>query len=381
MPCEGETFHVGLLTPEGEQQRQTSELSKRIAVTTGCDSSTTRTPPRVAIQRRGAAAVTFIGIEEHWTTTELTGAVKGVPSERRDPSLALSEMGDNLVRLEEIGDARIAAMDEQGIDMQILSLAPPATGPLAPSDAVALSRDANDIAASAVRQHPSRLRAMSTLPMAKPEAVAAELERATALGLVGTMVYGQTNGTPLDDAHYDDLFATAAALGQPIFIHPQIPPNAVRRAEYTGFDPMTELALSTFSWGWHVEAATAALRLIARGVFDRHPDLQIILGHWGELLAFWSDRTDSLSRIAGLERKTSEYIRSNVFITSSGMLNPTLLRHAREVTSIDRILFSTDYPFQRPSRDDLDTFMAEFASDEEREKFSAGNARYLFHID
>ena len=93
--------------------------------------------------------MTTIAIEEHWTTPKLTAALKGLPEESRDHSLAFNEMGDNLARLEDIGEARIAAMDEQGIDMQIISVAPPATGPLAPADAVSLSREMNDLAVEA----------------------------------------------------------------------------------------------------------------------------------------------------------------------------------------------------------------------------------------
>ncbi len=216
--------------------------------------------------------------------------------------------------------------------------------------------------------------------MAAPKAVAAELERAASLGCVGVMVYGRTGDTPLDDRCYDEMFAAAAALKQPIFIHPQIPPNAVRTAAYSGLGAMTDLALSTFAWGWHLEAALSALRLIARGTFDRHPDLDIILGHWGELLLFWLDRAESLSRIAGLQRKVTDYVRSNLFITSSGMFNPALLRHTLSVTTIDRLLFSTDYPFQRPTRDEIQRFLTEFDTDEQRDKFSADNARQLFGI-
>ncbi|HEX4226628.1 MAG TPA: amidohydrolase family protein [Pseudonocardiaceae bacterium] len=151
----------------------------------------------------------FIAIEEHWTTPELTAALTALPERSRDESLAFNEMGDNLTRLQDIGDARIAAMDEQGIDLQVLSLAPPATGPLAAADAVPLARDTNDLAAEAVRRHPTRFKAMATLPMAQPSAVAGELERAAGLGLVGAMVYGRTAETALDDPRYEDLFATA----------------------------------------------------------------------------------------------------------------------------------------------------------------------------
>jgi uncharacterized protein len=325
--------------------------------------------------------VALIAIEEHWNLPELTSAVKALPEDRGDPSVVLDELGDNLERLHDIGDARIAAMDAQGVDLQILSLAPPGTQPLAPADARTLSRRANDIAAEAVGRYPARLRAFATLPMADPEAAAAELERAAGLGFVGAMPYGRTAETPLDDPRYDDLFATAAALRQPIFIHPQIPSRTVRDAVYSGFDPMTDLALATFGWGWHVEAAVAALRLIVRGTFDRHPDLQLVLGHWGELLLFWTDRADSLSGLAGLDRKVSDYVRSNIHITSSGMFTPALLRHALAVTTPDRLLFSTDYPFQRPVKADIEKFLPEFPTDEDRDKFTAGNACALFGID
>jgi predicted TIM-barrel fold metal-dependent hydrolase len=185
----------------------------------------------------------------------------------------------------------------------------------------------------------------------------------------------------LDDPAYDDFFSAAAELGQPGFIHPQLPAAAVRADSYGGFDPMTDLALATVGWGWHLDAATAALRLILRGTFDRHPGLRVVLGHWGEMLLFWLDRADSLAHIAGLQRKVSDYIRSNFRITASGMLNPALLRHVLSVTFTDRLIFSTDYPFQRPSRDDIASFLTHFTSDQEREQFSSTNAASLYGID
>src|SRR6195952_5602186 len=322
----------------------------------------------------------LIAIEEHWNLPELTSAVKALPADRGDESVVFDEMGDNLEHLDDLDDVRIAAMDAQGVDVQILSLAPPGAQPLDAADAVPLSRRANALAAEAVRRHPSRFRAFATLPTPDPAAAVAEFERTAGLGFVGAMVYGRTGEVPLDDPRYDDLFAAAAALGKPIFVHPQLPPPAVRDAAYSGIDPMTDLALATFGWGWHLEAALAALRLIVRGTFDRHPDLQLVLGHWGELLPFWLDRADSLSRIASLERTVSEDVRSNIHLTCSGMLNPTLLRHALEVTTADRLMFSTDYPFQRPTETDVDTFLDAFPSRADRDGFTSGNARSLFKI-
>jgi predicted TIM-barrel fold metal-dependent hydrolase len=323
----------------------------------------------------------LIGIEEHWIMPELTAALQDLPPSLRDESLAFNEMGDHRERLENLDEGRIATMDAQGIDIAVIALTPPGTQPLPAKEAEYLSRAANDTAAAAVNRNPSRLRALSTLPMSAPEAVAGELERAAGIGHVGAMVYGRSGDLLLDDPAYDDFFAAASRLGQPVFIHPQIPSAALRDASYRGFDPMTDLALATFGWGWHLDAATAALRLILRGTFDRHPDLQIVLGHWGEMLLFWLDRADSLSRIAGLQKSVSDYVRSNFFITASGMLNPALLRHALSVTTVDRLLFSTDYPFQHPARHEITSFLENFATAEDRDRFTSANAAALYGID
>jgi predicted TIM-barrel fold metal-dependent hydrolase len=323
--------------------------------------------------------MTLIAIEEHWILPELTSALKALP--RPDESLTFNELGDHRQRLEDLGDGRIAAMDAQGIDVSILALTPPGTHPLPPDQALRLSRDANDRATLAVGEHPRRLRALSTLPMSAPEHVADELARAAEQGHVGTMVYGRSGERFLDDPAYEDFFAAAAELGQPVFIHPQIPSDAVRDASYRGFGALTDLGLATFGWGWHFETATAALRLILAGTFDRHPELQIVLGHWGEMLLFWLDRADSLSRIAGLRETVTHYIRANFHITASGMLNPALLHHALSVTTADRLIFSTDYPFQHPTRDEISTFLTHFPTDEDRQKFTAGNAAALYGIE
>ncbi|WP_233438665.1 amidohydrolase family protein [Actinokineospora spheciospongiae] len=317
----------------------------------------------------------LIAIEEHWMSPELAAALAG-----RDDSLAFNERGDTAQRLADLDAGRIATMDAQGIDVSIIALTPPGTQALPAHDAVRLSRAANDAAAEAVRRNPTRLRALSTLPMSAPEAVAAELERAADLGHVGTMVYGRSGDLLLDDPVYEPFLATAERLRQPVFIHPQLPSPAQRDAAYRGFDATTDLALATFGWGWHVDAGLAALRLILRGTFDRHPDLRIVLGHWGELLPFWLDRADSLSRVAGLDRTVSDCVRTNVHLTASGMLNPALLHHVQTVTTPDRLIFSTDYPFQQPTRTEISAFLDLFP-DDERALFTTRNAASLFDLD
>jgi predicted TIM-barrel fold metal-dependent hydrolase len=325
--------------------------------------------------------VKVIAIEEHWNSVSIRDALDRLAGAARDESVAFNAMGDNQARLEDIGRGRIETMDAAGIDVSILSVVTPATQALPTADAVPLAQAANDEAADAVRAHPDRLRAFATLPTSDPQAAAAELERcATRLGHVGAMVFGRTGTRTLDDPVYDDLLATAARLRQPLFIHPQIPSNEQRDAAYRGLDPLVDLGLATFGWGWHMDAGLAALRLILAGAFDRHPDLQLVLGHWGEMLLFWMDRADSLSRIAKLERPVSEYIKTNIHITSSGMLQDRLLRHTLDFTSADRVLFSTDYPFHRPDAAAVERFFGAIADPADRQQIASGNAEALFGL-
>ncbi|WP_233273612.1 amidohydrolase family protein [Streptomyces broussonetiae] len=322
----------------------------------------------------------IIAIEEHWNSIRLRDALDRLQNGARDESVAFNTMGGNRARLEDIGRGRIEAMDAAGIDVSILSVVTPATQALPAREAVALAREANDEAADAVRAHPARFRAFATLPTGDPRAAAAELERcATRLGHVGAMIHGRTGSRTLDDPAYDDLLGTAARLHQPLFIHPQIPSNELRDAAYRGLDPLIDLGLATFGWGWHMEAGLAALRLILRGTFDRHPDLQLVLGHWGEMLLFWMDRVDSLSGLAThLERRVSDYITTNIHITSSGMLQERLLRHALDFTGADRVLFSTDYPFHRPDAVAVRRFFDAIPDPADRSKIASGNAETLF---
>src|SRR5580693_6069906 len=186
---------------------------------------------------RGAvwSRMKIIAIEEHWNSVSIRDALDRLQGGARDESVAFNTMGDNHARLEDIGQGRVETMDAAGIDVSILSVVTPATQALPAADAIALAREANDEASDAVRAHPARFRAFATLPTSDPQAAAAELERcARQLGHVGAMVHGRTGTRTLDDPAYDDLFATAARLRQPIFIHPQIPSKELRDAAYRG---------------------------------------------------------------------------------------------------------------------------------------------------
>lgn len=320
-----------------------------------------------------------VAVEEHWTTP---GIDRMLRTESGDPSVAHNDRGDLPERLLDIGDERVAWMDEAGIDVQILSIAPPGTHGCPAPQGIALSREANDLVSEAVAKHPERFRAMTTLPMSDPDAAVAELQRtAKDPAHVGVMSYGRSGDRPLDDPAYDELLGAAAALGLPVFVHPQIPVESVRQAAYSGFGPDLDLGLATYGLGWHYEAGLAVIRLILRGTFDRHPDLQVVLGHWGEVVLFALDRIDSLSHTAThLERRVSEYFRTNIHLATSGMLVPRMLRNALEYTTADRILLSGDYPFHRIQTTAVAEFLEQLPNEEDREKIAHANAEALYGL-
>lgn len=168
----------------------------------------------------------------------------------------------------------------------------------------------------------------------------------TRLGLAGAMVFGRTRDRHLDEPEFRPLLETAAALRAPLYLHPQSPPNTVRAAYYTGLGDRLDAALATHGIGWHYDCGVGLLRLILAGVFDQFPDLQVIVGHWGELMMFFLDRIDTnLTGFAGLNRPVSDYLRTNVFVTPSGILSQKYLRWALETIGAERILFAADYPF------------------------------------
>jgi uncharacterized protein len=145
-------------------------------------------------------------------------------------------------------------MDEAGIDVAILSYAPPRAERLEPSLARELTRQANDTLSVAVSKYPDRFFGFATLPMLDPAAAARELERTIReLGFVGALINGHVNGRYLDDKFFWPVFESAEALGVPIYLHIQVPPKPVVDAYYGGFAPEVSTFLSIAGGGWHID--------------------------------------------------------------------------------------------------------------------------------
>ena len=131
----------------------------------------------------------------------------------------------------------------------------------------------------------------------------------------------------------------------------------MRAALYSGFDGAIDAAFATYGIGWHYETGVQFLRLALAGVLDRFPDLQIILGHWGEVVLFYLDRADGLAMQANLAQPFSEYVRRNAYVTAGGVYSPRYLRWAVEMVGVERILFATDYPYRPGPEDGVAQFL------------------------
>lgn len=299
------------------------------------------------MEQRSSRVERVIGVEEHAWTADLRDALVRYGGD--DTVALMSSVGDIDRALLELGDERLARMDAAGVDVEVLSITTPGTQPLPAADAVPLARDANDVLADAVRRHPDRYAAFATLPTPDPAAAADELRRAvTELGHVGAMLFPRTGAVFLDDDRYRPVFEAAAELQVPLYIHPAVPPDALRDVAYSGFDRWTSMILATGGWGWHAEAGLATLRLILAGTFDRHPDLQVVLGHWGEMLVPFADRADLLSGVSThLQRHVRDYITGDVHVTAGGIYSHRMLRQAVDVLGPDRVMFGQDDPYGR----------------------------------
>ncbi|MFJ7300196.1 amidohydrolase family protein [Streptomyces sp. NPDC099088] len=249
--------------------------------------------------------------------------------------------------LEDLDAGRIADMDAHGIDLQVLSNL---TTQFLPADvAPELVRGLNDRLAAACRRHPDRFAAFASLPTSAPDQAPAELKRAVEeLGHVGTLIHGRTDDEYLSAERFDPILRAAAELRVPIYLHPAPPTRGTSAANYeAGLAPVVATRFATAAWGWHNESGIHFLHLVLSGVLDRYPDLQFVLGHWGEMIPWFLDRLDeALPRHAtGLDRTIGEYVRQNVYYTPSGMFTTPHLRFCTDVLGTDRMIYSVDYPF------------------------------------
>ena len=326
-----------------------------------------------------------IALEEHFTVPDLVARIDPAAITRRGfppPGVVWSQVTKR-GELADLGAARIADLDAAGIDLQILSASAPGAELVAGPDGLALARAYNDALAVGVAAHPGRLAGFAHLPMLDPAAAADELERCVrAHGFLGAMIHGFTEGKALDDPRFDPILARASALDVPLYLHPGISEPTVRAAYYDGLPGQMSYTMATAAWGWHIETAVQVLRLILSGALDRHPKLQIVIGHMGEAIPFMLARCEQTLAAEAkkyLQRGVTETLLDQVWITTSGFFTLPPFQAAVQTFGIDRILFSVDYPFapNAAGRRFLDALPV---TEPDRARIAHGNAERLLRL-
>ncbi len=291
-------------------------------------------------------------------------------------------------RLLDIQDRRIREMDAHGIGIMILSLnAPAVQGIHDRAEAIALARKANDVLAEEEAKRPDRFRSFAALPMQDPDAAARELERCMKeLGFVGALVNGFSQIDEPDTAVYYDLpqyrdfWSVVAALDAPFYLHPRNPLPSMAQI-YEGHP-----WLLGPTWAFGQETAVHSLRLMASGLFDEHPGIQIVLGHMGEGLPFSIWRCDNRNSWTNAppaypaSRKLGDYFQENFHITTSGNFRTQSLVDTMLEVGSDRIMYSVDWPFENCDAAS-EWFDDVTISEADRVKIGRTNAMRLFKIE
>jgi 2,3-dihydroxybenzoate decarboxylase len=320
-----------------------------------------------------------IALEEHFATEDTMEDSRRVFGEETWP-----ELRD---RLTDAHGQRLRLMDQHGIETMFLSLNAPAVQAIPDTKkAVEIARRANDFLAAETIKYPGRIQGLAALPMQDPDLAARELQRCIAeLGFKGALVNGFTqvgnadNIAYYDQAEYRPFWAEVERLDVPFYLHPRNPLMKHARS-FEG-----HAWLLGASWAFGQETAVHALRLMASGLFDDYPRLNVIVGHMGEGLPFLMWRVDHHTDWVPkppkypAKRKICEYFQNNFYITTSGNFRSQALINAILEVGSDRIMFSVDWPFENIDHA-AGWFDATGISEADRRKIGRDNARNLFKL-
>jgi len=289
-------------------------------------------------------------------------------------------------RMQDLGEGRIRDMDAVGVDKQLLLLTAPGVQVFDADTGTALARSANDQLAEACRNHPARFAGLAAVAPQAPAVAALELERGMCeLGLKGAVINSHTRGEYLDAPKFWPILEAAESLDAPIYIHPTPPPASV-------IEPYLARGLEGPLGGFTAEVYLHALAIITSGALDRFPKLKLVLGHLGEGLPYFMYRLDYMQHHAAraglrgkpdgtkLKRKISDYLRENVWVTTSGMAWSPAIRFTQDVMGVDRVLYAMDYPYQFDKEEVVATDALEI-SDEHKKKLYQTNAERLFNLN
>ena len=283
---------------------------------------------------------------QFWQTVDQGQPWYGVRYEQAaDRGWTVSPGGRNPVltpKLRFTPDERLRDMDEQGVDVQVISVATPLFGYyLEAAQGRQLAREVNDEIAAMTRQWPTRFAGLATLPVQDVDAAIDELARAVqVLGLKGAELDTVVNTLNWDEPHFLPLFKAAESMGAVLFFHPQPHANLLlSRTEKYGL---------TNSIGVPLEDTLVLATLIFGGILDACPDLKVCIAHGGGPACFGMGRLDRGWQVRSearthLLKPPSTYQRRLYYdcLTSSEVA----LRFLIDQVGADRVVLGSDWPY------------------------------------
>ena len=240
-------------------------------------------------------------------------------------------------------EKRLAAMDAQAVDLEVLSINP--NWYKADRDLAAqIVKLQNEKLAELCAKKPDRFAAFASLTLQAPDLAVQELETAVKKqGLKGAAIGGNVDGVAFADAKFHPVWAKAEELGVPVFIHPQGVPELNKLLAGNGW--------LTNAVAFPLETSIALSHLIFEGTFDRHPKLKVIAAHGGGFLPSYADRSDHACLVnpggcdpnVKLAKAPTEYLKQIYF--DSLVFTPEAIRHLVAQVGASQVVLGSDYPF------------------------------------
>jgi aminocarboxymuconate-semialdehyde decarboxylase len=320
-------------------------------------------PKRVLVGGRRAAV---IDMHAHCVFPEVSRRVPGANAPRVAPPTLV------------LGPERIAAMDERGIDVQVLSVNTYWWYSASRADAQAIVATHDDGLAAWCREHPTRFVSLSSVALQYPDLAAEQLQHAVLnLGARGASIGGHVANEPPTSEKYDPFWAKAEELGVPVFMHPNNALNIARDEALAGRGGLDNIV------GNPLETTVFLSRMIFDGTLDRFPRLRLCAAHGGGYLPSYLGRSDAACVRDGAncanKRKPSEYFKDQILVDSM-VFSAEGLRHLVAETGVTQVVYGSDLPYLWPDTIDL-IVDAPFLTDEDKEAILGGNLKRLLRID
>jgi aminocarboxymuconate-semialdehyde decarboxylase len=322
----------------------------------------------------GKRRVKTVDVHAHVSVPEATDLLRGTPLERR-PANPPNNYDDKGIQA-----ARLQQMDEEGIDIQALSI----NSYWYSADRDLASRLVNlqnEKLAAMCATHPDRFVAFASVALQFPELAAQQLEEGMKRwGLRGAAIGGTVQGDEeLASRKFDPFWAKAEELQAAIFIHPQDSQNATGiRSRVQGSGALGNVI------GNPLETTIFLSHMIFEGTLDRFPNLKICAAHGGGYLGSYADRMDHGCLVfpeqckVKIKKKPSEYMKQLYFDTI--VFTPEALRHLIATCGVSQIGMGTDYPFPWTVTPVDEVFAAPGLSNADRVALLGGNMCKLLKI-